>query len=455
MRKDRGVRIIAAAAALLGGAGVLFAEGPFASMSFDEAMKAAAKSGKPIFIDFYTTWCGPCKMLDQSTWKDEKVIAWLGDKVIALKIDAEKEAKLAEKYKITGYPTLLFLKPDGTEMERLTGYTPADEFLSEGAGIIKGKDKLTRAKEAVEQGGQNKPALRLDYGRALWSKDKNEEALREFLWCFDKGVELDPDFAGQMTFLVMLLDDLGKEFPAARTALDDRREAARKRVLTGNGSKQDVRAIIAINRRLDAADENIALYDRVRAEHPGSKSAAEMAEALLDELLKEHRYADIAKDVDVKARADAAFAEYKPTPVPVALTGVDTTAKPPPDPQVNRLSYQVTRYYQVLVGLKRKNEAAELARRLLAISETAQVYNQLAWNGYLTSAPADDNVDQARKAYDLSEGKDAAIVDTLARVLNARGKKQEAVTLVRKALDTAATPYEKRVLEGCLKDING
>ena len=44
--------------------------------SYYAAMKAAKRSGKPMFIDFYTDWCGPCKYLDKTTYQDAKFIAY-------------------------------------------------------------------------------------------------------------------------------------------------------------------------------------------------------------------------------------------------------------------------------------------------------------------------------------------------------------------------------------------
>src|SRR5258708_1224581 len=106
----------------------LFAE-PFSDLSFDAASKKAAQSGKIVFVDFYTTWCGPCRLLDKRTWTDAAVIQALEQKTVALRLDAEKETELAARYRIEAYPTVVLIKPDGTELDRLVGYRDPKTFL--------------------------------------------------------------------------------------------------------------------------------------------------------------------------------------------------------------------------------------------------------------------------------------------------------------------------------------
>ena len=103
-------------------AAVPLAEGPFQDLTFEHALERAKEQKKVVFVDFFTTWCGPCKALDKTTWKDERVIAWLGEKTVALKIDAEARAQLAADYRINAYRTLLFVRPDGTLIGRIMGY---------------------------------------------------------------------------------------------------------------------------------------------------------------------------------------------------------------------------------------------------------------------------------------------------------------------------------------------
>src|SRR5947209_236865 len=106
------------------------AEVEFRDVSFAEAKKLSAKEHKPIMIDFFTTWCGWCKVLDRKTYTDDNVAKIANEKFICLKIDAEKGegVDLAKKLNIGGYPTIVFFTKDGDVIDRVVGYQDAQHF---------------------------------------------------------------------------------------------------------------------------------------------------------------------------------------------------------------------------------------------------------------------------------------------------------------------------------------
>ena len=103
--------------------------------SLPAALKMAKRTGKPIMVDFYATWCGPCKLLDKEVYTNAGVIKeaknW-----ISVKIDADKNAALVEQYKVTGFPTLTFIKPDGTVMKTQAGLSVPDKHQKSMASTL-------------------------------------------------------------------------------------------------------------------------------------------------------------------------------------------------------------------------------------------------------------------------------------------------------------------------------
>src|SRR5262249_8464159 len=104
---------------------------PFQPIDFDEACSAAHEAGKVVMIDFCTEWCGYCKQLDQITWKDPEVKEWLWDHTVSIKVDADKNSELVGRYRLDGFPTMVFVNTSGKEIFRVVGYKNPTDFLSE------------------------------------------------------------------------------------------------------------------------------------------------------------------------------------------------------------------------------------------------------------------------------------------------------------------------------------
>jgi thiol:disulfide interchange protein len=101
---------------------------------FDQAMKEASKKKKLIFVDAYTSWCGPCKMMNNSTFKDKAAGEFFNSNFINMKIDMEQGEgpAFAMKYSVRAYPTLLFISPKGDVVHRVLGYRDGTVLTEEG-----------------------------------------------------------------------------------------------------------------------------------------------------------------------------------------------------------------------------------------------------------------------------------------------------------------------------------
>ncbi|MEL6593889.1 MAG: thioredoxin fold domain-containing protein [Bacteroidota bacterium] len=99
-----------------------------------EVLEQARKERKPIFVDAYAVWCGPCKMMSRNVFTDEKVGKFFNQNFVNYKFDMEKGEgpAFARKYFVNAYPTLLFINHKGELIHRVEGYRPPKQFMNEG-----------------------------------------------------------------------------------------------------------------------------------------------------------------------------------------------------------------------------------------------------------------------------------------------------------------------------------
>lgn len=112
------------------GKGILFFEG-----TWNEAIIKAKKEKKLIFLDTYTTWCGPCKRMEKSTFTDKDLGAYFNKHFINVKLDIENNSdgnRLANKFNITAIPTLFFLDHNEEIVTETAGFLDAETLLSIG-----------------------------------------------------------------------------------------------------------------------------------------------------------------------------------------------------------------------------------------------------------------------------------------------------------------------------------
>ncbi len=98
---------------------------------YHDALSRAQSENKPVMIDFWATWCTPCKTMDATTYADEEVGTFLNANFINLKVDVDK-SNLAQVYNIRSIPQVVFLSPDGSEIagRRIAGLNYPDPFLA-------------------------------------------------------------------------------------------------------------------------------------------------------------------------------------------------------------------------------------------------------------------------------------------------------------------------------------
>lgn len=112
----------------------------------DKANELAGKDNKLIMIDVYADWCSWCTKLDEETYIDKDVIKE-SKKFINLKINPETDQKASEyltPYKISGFPTILFVEPNGQLVDSIGGFLDAKAFLERMKNVFTVRDKFNK-----------------------------------------------------------------------------------------------------------------------------------------------------------------------------------------------------------------------------------------------------------------------------------------------------------------------
>jgi thiol-disulfide isomerase/thioredoxin len=121
---------------------------------WNNVLAMAASQDKPVFLDIYATWCGPCKQMDALVFASADVAEFYNEKYINTKIDGESEfgLKLVNEFQLRGYPTMYYLGSDKFLYSKLVGFRQPQVFLDFGKKVDENKTNLRTYTNAFEQG---------------------------------------------------------------------------------------------------------------------------------------------------------------------------------------------------------------------------------------------------------------------------------------------------------------
>ena len=124
------------------GKGIQFFKGTFA-----QALAKAKSEGKPLFVDFYAVWCGPCKKMEKQIFTQPEVGEYFNKHFVAVQLDAEKSENVdaAKTYKVEAFPTLGIFDGEGKALSINVGYMNAQELMAmakTAVGEVKGFEQL-------------------------------------------------------------------------------------------------------------------------------------------------------------------------------------------------------------------------------------------------------------------------------------------------------------------------
>lgn len=175
----------------------------FIKENLAQAKTVATANEKIIFVDAYTTWCGPCKMMDRTTFKDEAVAEYYNENFVNLKLDMEKGKgpSFAQMHSVRGYPSLLFLNAGGELVHRSLGFQDGKRFLKLGQSASDPSQQVITLQKRFEAGEKDQSFL-LDYADALTmaGMDGYEDVTQKYLdqekdWNTTKNIKVLFDYS--------------------------------------------------------------------------------------------------------------------------------------------------------------------------------------------------------------------------------------------------------------------
>ncbi len=411
--------------------GIAFQKGEFQSI-----LDKAKAENKLIFMDVYTTWCGPCKMLDRNTFSDAEVGNTFNAQFVAYKLDAEKGEgmEIAAKYEVDAYPSMLFINGNGDLVHRVVGYIQPDELLKNAKKAVLKKANMKPLSWFTENYAAKKGDQDFMFGYVSQLKiegKNNTQQLNEYLGL------LSPTEKATEPVVTLVVENLEKlEGPGfdllanvvqhtdtyseevvnkAGYGLWALKNAAMQQALeTKDRALLDT--LIQATKKTDGAEatDQIVNYELQFAKATGDLNAArKMTEQLSENLMKLNK-ADLAKKDQEQYQAILKNAGEE----------VDTTSAD----------------FKVMEPMMKKS----------VTNSTAMTLNNLAWSYVETMKDkADWSKALAWSARSLELNRDASYLDTYANLLFRLGKKKEAIKIETEALNKSE-PQQKEDYQATL-----
>ncbi len=142
--------------------------------TWKEALELSKKEGKPIFVDAYAKWCGPCKRMAATTFKDQKVGEFFNQNFINVKMDCEEPEGISfrRKYPVSAYPTLYFIDENGEVIHSSVGGKDVNGIMKLAEFALSQVDYSRAYAEEYEKGNRD-PELIFNYVKALNRSNKS------------------------------------------------------------------------------------------------------------------------------------------------------------------------------------------------------------------------------------------------------------------------------------------
>lgn len=195
----------------------------FQDLPFKDLIAKAKKENKIVFIDAYTSWCGPCKMMEKNIFTKKSVGDYYNSNFVNARFDMEKGEgrEIAAKYGVRSYPTYLFLNGDGELVSQNFGYMEESLFISMAQDINSPNNKKGSLKERFAN-GEKDPEFLINIMKLNSSSDFNfaKNASERYFENKKKTEEFSKDDVGLLLYFLKSTEDKNyKTFAERKTEI--------------------------------------------------------------------------------------------------------------------------------------------------------------------------------------------------------------------------------------------
>lgn len=182
----------------------------FQDLPFKDLVAKAKKENRLLFIDAYTSWCGPCKMMEKNTFTQKAVGDYFNANFINARFDMEKGEgrEIAAKFGVRSYPTYLFLNGEGELVSQNYGYMEGSLFVAMAQDVNSPNNKKGSLKDRFAA-GEKDPEFLINIMKLNSSSDYNfaKQASERYFENKKKTEEFTKDDVGLLLFFLKSTED--------------------------------------------------------------------------------------------------------------------------------------------------------------------------------------------------------------------------------------------------------
>ncbi len=264
----------------------------FADLGFEEALAKARTEKRIAVLDAMTSWCGPCKQMDATTWRDAGVVQWFNEFGVAVQLDMDLHVALKEKLQIKAFPTIVAFR-DGVEFDRIVGSRGPAEFSEWLAGVRTGttsKQRLAAQLAAARAAGADGYSRRRALVEDLVFGGELDEASTEYLWLWNNAAASGEAPAQERAQLAFEIAQVASEHAATLEAFLALRNGLDAQFASGAATLDQRSDWIALNVVVAQPEKTAQWAASVAHSAAGAETLRSFEERLFDLLVAQNEW---------------------------------------------------------------------------------------------------------------------------------------------------------------------